>query len=150
MEECLEKLIDELWHLQHGLDPELRTDRFIHNKLINTCHNLSTYQHACFKPADSLAELINDLCFLIITYTKVNPTSEAFFTDRQYHKYDRRFENSHSNQTQPRTSDNRKTKKCFVCLKEGCWSFKHIKKERDKSRNRFKERFGQQFDRKAA
>ncbi len=37
MEECLEKLIDELRHLQHGLDPELRTDRFIHNKLINAC-----------------------------------------------------------------------------------------------------------------
>ena len=41
MEECLEKLIDELRHLQHGLDPELRTDRFIHNKLISAC------QHFC-------------------------------------------------------------------------------------------------------
>lgn len=34
-------------------------------------------------------------------------------------------------------------------LKEGCWSFKHIKKERNKSKNRFKEQFDQQFDRKA-
>ena len=37
-----------------------------------------------------------------------------------------------------------------MCLKKGFWSSKHTKEERDKSRNRFKERFGQQFDKKAA
>lgn len=26
IEKCLEKLIDKLWHLQYGLDPELYTD----------------------------------------------------------------------------------------------------------------------------
>ena len=40
MEKCLEKLINELWHLQHGLNPELCTDRFIHSKLLNACQNL--------------------------------------------------------------------------------------------------------------
>ena len=60
IEECLEKFIDELRHLQHGLDPELRTDSFIYNKLINACQNLPACQYACFKPADSLASLIND------------------------------------------------------------------------------------------
>lgn len=48
------------------------------------------------------------------------------------------------------TSDNRKREKCYVCLKKECWSSKHTKEEHDKSRNRFKERFGQQFNRKAA
>ena len=135
MEECLQQLIDKLQHLQHGLDPKLCTDRFIHNKLINACQNLLACQYACFKPADSLAGLINDLYSSIITYTQANPTSKAFFTDQQYHKYDRRFDNSRLNRTQPRTSDNRKKKKYFVCLKEGCWSSKHTKEERNKSRN---------------
>ncbi len=37
-----------------------------------------------------------------------------------------------------------------MCLKKKCWSSKHTKEERDESKNRFKERFGQQSDRKAA
>lgn len=86
MEECFETLIDELRHLQHGLDPEIYTDQFIHNKLINACQNLPACQYACFKPADSLAGLINDLRSSIITYTQANPTSETFFTNRHYHK----------------------------------------------------------------
>ncbi len=150
IEECFEKLIDELRHLQHGLDLEFYTNRFIHNKLINACQNFPTCQYTCFKPADSLAGLINNLCSSIITYTQANSTSKVFFTDQRYHKYDRHFENYHSNRTQPRSSDNRKRKKCFVCLKEGCWSFKHTKEERDKSRNRFKKRFDPRFNRKAA
>ena len=32
MEDCLQELIKELRHLQHGPDMELRTDKFIHNK----------------------------------------------------------------------------------------------------------------------
>ncbi len=69
MEECLEKLIDELRHLQHGLDLELCIDHFIYNKLINACQNLLAYQYAYFKPADSLPGLINNLRSSIITYT---------------------------------------------------------------------------------
>ena len=37
IEKCLEELIDKLWHLQHGLDPEICIDHFIYNKLINIC-----------------------------------------------------------------------------------------------------------------
>lgn len=86
MEECLQLLIKELRHSQHGLDPELRTEKFIHNKLINTCQEVSACQYACFKPSDTLAGLINDLQSSIVTFQKANP-SEAFFTDRRYHKY---------------------------------------------------------------
>lgn len=149
MEECLEQLIEELRHLQHGLDHELRTDRLIHNKLINACQKIPACQYACFKPADSLAGLINDLRSSIITYTKANPT-EAIFTGRRYHKFGRkRCDNFQSSWSRPTRPYNRK-KKCFVCLKEGCWSSKHTREERDESRKRFKERFGRRFDKKAA
>jgi hypothetical protein len=35
--DCLQLLIKELKHLQHGLDLDLRTNKFLHNKLINAC-----------------------------------------------------------------------------------------------------------------
>ena len=69
MKKCLKKLIDELRHLQHGLDSELCIYRFIYNNLINTCQNILACEYAHFKPADSLAGLINDLYFSSITYT---------------------------------------------------------------------------------
>ena len=73
MEECLQLLIKNLCHLQHRLDAKLRTDKFIYNKLINTCQDIPACQYACFKPADSLAGLINDLRSSIITFQKANP-----------------------------------------------------------------------------
>ena len=36
-------------------------------------------------------------------------------------------------------------KKCFICNEPGCWSTKHSKEKRDKSKKKFKERFSQQF-----
>lgn len=83
MKKCLKKLVDELWHKQYGLDPEVCIDGFIHNKFINICQNISLRQYAYFKPADSLAGLINNLFFSIIIYIQSNPISNGFFTDRQ-------------------------------------------------------------------
>ena len=75
MEEYLQLLIEDLCHLQYGLDIQLCTDKFIHNKLINTCPDISSCQYACFKLADSLAGLINHLSSSIITFQKANPNN---------------------------------------------------------------------------
>jgi hypothetical protein len=72
IEECLQLLIKQLRHLQHGLNSELRSEKFIHNKLINACQNVFACQYACFKLSDSLVDLINDLRSSIIIYQKVN------------------------------------------------------------------------------
>jgi hypothetical protein len=146
-EECLQLLIKNLRHLQHGLDPKLRSEKFIHNKLINACQDVSACQYACFKPSDSLADLINDLRSSIVTYQKANSansteTFETFFTDRRYHKnFSPRTGNS--TPSTPRTNQDRRyppKKKCFVCHKEGCWSTKHSKDERETARQKFKNR----------
>ena len=89
MEECLQLLLKDLRHLQHWLDAKLCTDKFIHNKLINACQDIPACQYICFKPADTLAGLINDLRSSIITFQKANPDTmqtQTFFTNRQYHK----------------------------------------------------------------
>lgn len=53
MEECLQLMIKDLRHLQHELNLEFRSDKFIHNKLINGCQDVPACQYACFKPPDN-------------------------------------------------------------------------------------------------
>ncbi len=71
--ECLQILIKDLQHLQHGLDIKLWTDDFLHNKLITACQEVEPCKYACYKPADTLAGLINDLQSSIIIYKVLNP-----------------------------------------------------------------------------
>jgi lipopolysaccharide biosynthesis protein len=68
VEKCLQLLIKQLRHLQHDLNSKLRSEKFIHNKLINACQNVTACQYACFKLSDSLIDLINDLRSSIVIY----------------------------------------------------------------------------------
>src|SRR5580692_9871844 len=38
--DCLHLLIAELRHIQHGLDPDLRTQKLLYNKLISACRDM--------------------------------------------------------------------------------------------------------------
>src|SRR5579871_1486997 len=139
-EECLQILISTLRHLQHGLNHDLRTDHFFHNKLINACQDIPACRYACYRPSDSLSGLINELRSSIITFEKSQlESNQTFLTDRRYHFPNR--ENRQRKQTRYRK------KRCFVCNKEGCWSTKHTKEEQEDSKRRFKERFTRNFNR---
>jgi hypothetical protein len=110
IEKCLQLLIKQLRHLQHGLNSKLWSEKFIQNKLINACQDVFACQYACFKLSDSLIDLINDLRLSIVIYQKANSiieTFETFFTDRRYHK------NFSSRINQNRRYSSKK--KCFVC-----------------------------------
>jgi len=87
--ECLQILIKDLRHLQHSLDIKLQTDDFLHNKLITACQEVESCKYACYKPADTLAGLINDLWSSIVTYKVSNPpgSTQAFTMDIQYLQY---------------------------------------------------------------
>jgi hypothetical protein len=138
--ECLRLLISELRSLQHGLDPELRTEKLLRNKLISACQTLPACQYACYKPAKNLSNLIEDFLSSITAWEKANPQeNNTFFTDRRYYKQtpfsqnDLRtpFYKSTPRTTQHPNSYNKTywkptggysgAKKCFVCGKEGCW-----------------------------
>ncbi len=131
IEECLQLLIKDLRHLQHDLNSKLRSEKFIHNKLINACQDVFVCQYVCFKLSDSLVDLINDLRSSIIIYQKVNSsnfieTFKTFFIDKRYHKNSSlRIDNfsSRINNFSFRINQNRRysqKKKCFVCQKEEC------------------------------
>jgi hypothetical protein len=79
------------------------------------------------------------------THLQDDPDDPAvYFTDRQY--YRRPQQPSRTRQYTPSNRSYRppqKTKKCFVCHKEGCWSSNHTQEERDKSRKKFENRINQ-------
>jgi hypothetical protein len=169
MVDCLQLLIKELRHLQHGLDNNLKTDEFLHNKLITACQGLDACKYACYKPADTLAGLINDLRSSITTYETPNPQSstqvfqnepdpgitQAYFTDRRYHRQNQ-YRSNYPRNNLSSTSINyparrhpnvyprkRTNHKCFVCDKEGCWSTRHTQEEREKSKKKFDNQINQ-------
>jgi hypothetical protein len=150
IEKCLQLLIKNLRHLQHDLNSKLRSEKFIHNKLINACQNVIVCQYACFKFSDSLIDLINDLRSSIVIYQKANliiETFEAFFIDRRYHKnFSSRINQNH--RFQNRRFQNRSKRKCFVCQKEECWFTKHSKNEREIVKQKFKNRFFNQMNKR--
>jgi hypothetical protein len=165
--ECLQLLINNLRHLQHGLENNLRTDDFLHNKIITACITHKACRFACCKPAITVTGLISELRTSITAYEASRPQepqvftthpqddpqddlndSEIYFTDRQYH---RRHQQPPRVRRYPSNISNRpyrpsKTNKCFVCDKVGCWSSNHTQEERNESRKRFDSRLKSRVD----
>jgi len=48
-------------------------DDFLYNKLITACQEVEPYKYAYYKPADTVAGLINDLRSSIAMYEVLNP-----------------------------------------------------------------------------
>ena len=65
---CLQLLINDLRHLQHGLENNLKTDDFLHNKIITACITYKACRFACCKPATTVTGLISELRTSITTY----------------------------------------------------------------------------------
>ena len=84
--ECLQLLITELRRLQHDLHQSLQSDIHLYDKLIRACRNVPACKPACFKPSNTLIDLINDFQSSIITYEKPHDISDTFFTDRRFRK----------------------------------------------------------------
>jgi hypothetical protein len=89
-EDCLQLLIEQLTHLQHGLDPEYRTEKHLLNKLVNACQDVPACEYACCKPAETLSGFINDLQSSIHVHDKKKGSSTTFFTDRRYYHQNHR------------------------------------------------------------
>jgi hypothetical protein len=55
----------------------LKTDKFLHNKLITAYQELEPCKYACYKPMDTLTSLINNLQSSIAMYKASNPLGNA-------------------------------------------------------------------------
>jgi glutamate synthase domain-containing protein 2 len=164
IEECLQIMLKELRHLQHELDSKFQTNQFLHNKLVIACRNVSACRYACYKSSESVAELISDLRSSIVTHNESHVNEFTFFTDRKYHKqsdqtrtlYSKSSNSKYSSRNdasrnyssrtftsydRDRRSSYQQKKKCFVCDKEGCWSTRHIRDEKDQTMKRHRASF---------
>ena len=98
MIDCLNILVNELRHLQHGFNFELQNEIFMQNHLIIECEKMPTCQLACYKHSPTLADQITDLHTSINAYEKSHRSdseTENFFIDRRYHRdsnNDRKFQ----------------------------------------------------------
>ena len=120
--ECLRLLLNKLSGLQHGLMPTLRGIDFLHNKVVTACQGVPACRYGVSDPPRQLGPLINKLQSSITAYEKENPTptsSSQFFTDRRYYRH---------------KDTNTNNRRCFVCGKEGCRSWKHPDKEKNNAR----------------
>ena len=118
---CLDKLLEKLRHMQHSLNSELRSKHYIHDKLLNACRDIKICSYVCYMSIFIMTSLIDNLRSFIMIYQTVN-FFEIFFIDRKY------YDNRNSNQsvffmrTNSRSSSSTsyEKNKCFVCLKEEC------------------------------
>lgn len=136
---CFELLVAKLQTLRHA------------------CRNTPACQIACSTPPDSLNSLITSLKSSITTYEHAHKITEpsAFTTDRRYHS--NRLPST-QNRYRPQGRSNRlqntRTKRCFICKKEDCWSTNHSESEQRQAKDRFKSthasrfsnRFGTRFE----
>jgi len=151
--ECFEIMLNNLRTIQRGLAKEYHTEGTLRDRIINACRDVPECQFACYKPSSSLEGFCADLRMSITTMTRGKGesttylTDDQLYTDRQYHGGSRFQQNRRGRPPSRNTSygqgsrqqDNR-AKRCFVCKKEGCWSTKHSKEERDKAYDIFRKR----------
>jgi hypothetical protein len=127
------------------------------DRVINACKGIKACVYACLKPAPTLEGLCSDLRSSISAHESLQesaqaPSNQAFYTDRRYHTGGRPQNRpgrpyNHGGGYNGGHGDRRNGKKrCFVCQKEGCWSTKHTKEERERSVENFKQRFRKSFD----
>ena len=118
---CLDELLEQLRHLQHNLSSELRTEYYIHDKLLSACRDIKICSYVCYISVSIMTSLMNNLRSFIMIYQTAN-FFEIFFIDRKY--YDSR--NSSRSISFMRTnsrslsSTSYEKNKCFVCMKERC------------------------------
>jgi hypothetical protein len=144
---CLQLLIAKLTQLQHGLTPGLRTNEFLHQKLVMACQGVPACRYAVSEPPDKLGPLINKLQSSIAAYEKENEVTDAtqiYFTDRRYYRQNR-YGNRRTRQDQ-----NQLQGRCYICKRSDCRSWKHTQEEQEQSKAKFRARNQGKFNNKAS
>ncbi|TQS38270.1 hypothetical protein Golomagni_01229 [Golovinomyces magnicellulatus] len=126
---CLFLIIQNLRKLQHGLREALQTIEYLHDKLVTACHGVPACRYAVSDPPPIVGALINKLQSSIIAYERENFQSNAYLTDRRYHK---KSSNSNIDTT---------NRRCYICHKEDCRSWNHSDQEQNNYKSKFKEEF---------
>jgi hypothetical protein len=152
--ECIDKMIDDIMKLQCSLPGDGNKPRELYNRLIDSMRDSKEFEMILSNPPSGTQALVHSMKTCIGTYMRFHAQGDsgnAFLTenatDSDIHMVDRRYkgtDNRPYNREQrngrdhgQKNSDRYKNeKRCFVCRKQGCWSTKHTREERDKARKR--------------
>ncbi|KAI0993133.1 hypothetical protein K3495_g15051, partial [Podosphaera aphanis] len=163
VESCFQLLVNELRSTQMMLQSNFQDDATLQNKLILACQAHPACSIGCSIPASSSIGLINNLRLSISNYLAVHKSpeqnqfllqsdissglnNEQYIIDRKYHS-NRQSRNSTSHSSQKFKQDGQ-TKRCFICKKNGCWSTRHSKEERERAKSNFREKYNRAADRR--
>ena len=149
--DCLKIMISTLHKLRYGIDPIFRNTAFFHNKLVAACEGVPSCRYALADPPRDEGEFINKLFSTIITYerepgnapatqaqayvktttpsTIIAPSAEQNYSDRVYRGRKPQYN---------KANNIRGRKRCFICKKEDCRSWKHPPHELEAMKQRFK------------
>jgi hypothetical protein len=122
-------------------------DALLHNRILTACRDVAACRAACFNPprtTEGLASSLRNSIFMndkesrgTISALQSTTTSDVLFTERRI--YDNR--NHAGNRHQSSNKDRSRSKICFVCKKEGCWSTNHSEAERKAAAEEYKKQF---------
>lgn len=163
--ECLELMFAEILKLQPGIAIAESKDNQMRNKAHLAVIGVSECNLSLYKPAATWQGLCNDLRSAVGTATRSGkradqftqytghdiPAIEANLTDRLFQRNrdsgrgarpffrgNNSFRGNSSRDNSSRSSQPYRTKRCYVCNKQGCWSNKHSQEERQQAYARFK------------
>ncbi|RKF65906.1 hypothetical protein OnM2_001033, partial [Erysiphe neolycopersici] len=136
LNEHLETMIETLQDLQLGLDSKYRDDDYLRDKLIQACEGNPAFQNACYRPAPTLEEFINDLRSSVLAHEKsLNLNTTNLFTERRFYKNNQssisRYNKNGKQNYYNKNNRSENSKKCYICKQVGCWSSKHSDQERE-------------------
>jgi hypothetical protein len=123
-------MINRLRQIQHSLPHEMRTESILHQKILSAIRDLPEYTSIASIGHTEVNRLVNAIT-VILGRSTTTKTQEAYFVDRKMHHSDHKnaYSHNHNNYGSPRYPYRHKT--CYICKKEGCWSTKHTKTERE-------------------
>lgn len=118
---CHESLFEKLLDIQTSLPSEYRSERILHNKLLNAVRDFESCLLAYHKHTDAVQEVISDQHASLATIklpSGSSAESSAQLVDRLYVR-----------QNIPRQAGSSRNNKCFVFKRPGCWSTNPSTKE---------------------
>lgn len=162
--ECLFIMVRTLSTLQLGLRDNQRDTETLRDKVLDACRGMPATAVACSSPAQQFGALIYQLKASILIYESlpdsdrcqhypVEPAPvDELFTDQHFRRWDNWMRLPHDNPGD-RSTSKPQSKRCFVCRKPDCRSYRHSRDEKDaawkKYRDKIITRLSQRLDTKA-
>jgi hypothetical protein len=94
LHDVVQELVNKLRQLRFGLSPDLRTDTFLHNKIVTACQGVPACRFATSDPPADIGSLLSKIYSSITNHEKeqkLQGENETFYTRDETLYTDRRY-----------------------------------------------------------